>query len=219
MLPGRPQSKPVICRCLLSSHRPAGISAGALHGEFWQRTSLHLLADHRYSNKLRRVILPASEIACHARPADPVCGDPGPCWVRTSSETTGPGRARAVRTGMQEPQVAAPARPRVRPLCHGGSGFESHPTAAAGRLPLPTSQASQGRVSPIVRVGAITARPNRGRAHQLCPYRAIQNGHERSQAGTHGQRYGALNLHSYLPSQVTSLPDVALGAGVTGCRR
>ena len=84
---------------------------------------------------------------------------PGPRWVRTTSGTAGPRRAQPVTTGTNKPQVVVPLRPGPRPLKQGGSGFESHLTAAAGRRPLPTSQASPGRALPCGRPDAYAARP------------------------------------------------------------
>jgi hypothetical protein len=49
-----------------------------------------------------------------------------------------------------------------------------------------------------------------------CHYRAIHSGHDRSRADNHGQRHGALDLRRFPTSQVTTSPDLALGAGVAG---
>jgi hypothetical protein len=46
-----------------------------------------------------------------------------------------------------------------------------------------------------------------------CHYRAIHSGHDRSRADNHGQRHGALDLRRFPTSQVTTSPDLALGAG------
>jgi hypothetical protein len=46
--------------------------------------------------------------------------------------------------GTKKPQATVPSRPRPRPPKQHGSGFESHPTAAVGRRPLPTRQAAPG---------------------------------------------------------------------------
>ena len=66
------------------------------------------------------------------------------------------------------------------------------PTAAAGRRPLPTSQASPGRASPCGRPDAYAARPRHRRPHRPCHCRAIHNGRERLQADTHGQPTAAM---------------------------
>ena len=59
----------------------------------------------------------------------------------------------------------------------------------------------------------MVARPAAGVAQRPCHQRAIHSGHDRSPTDTHGQQHRDLDLHMSLPSQVTSLPDLALGAG------
>jgi hypothetical protein len=49
-----------------------------------------------------------------------------------------------------------------------------------------------------------------------CHYRAIHSGHDRSRADNHGQRRSSLDLRRSSSSQVTTSPDLALGAGVGG---
>ena len=92
-------------------------------------------------------------------------------------------------------------------------GFESHPTAAAGRRPLPTSQASPGRASPCGRPDAYAARPRHRRPRRPCHYRAIHNGRERLQTDTHGQSHGRHDLRRSQSGQVATPPDLALQAG------
>ena len=55
------------------------------------------------------------------------------------------------------------------------------------------------------RTGVLLVRP--------CHQRAFHSSQERPRADNHGQRHGGLNLHISLPSQVASLPDLALQAG------
>jgi hypothetical protein len=50
------------------------------------------------------------------------------------------------------------------------------------------------------------------RAHRPCHYRAIHSRPDRSPADTYGQRLDGLDLRIPLPSQVRSLPDLALQA-------
>jgi hypothetical protein len=71
----------------------------------------------------------------------------------------GPPRARPVMTGMNEPQVIAPAHPRPRTPEQGGSGFESHLTAARPSGPCQQGRRHRRRASPCRRGGAIAARP------------------------------------------------------------
>jgi hypothetical protein len=91
-------------------------------------------------------------------------------------------------------------------------GFGSHPTPAAGRRPLPTSQASPGRASPCGRPDAYAARPRHRRPHRPCHYRAIHNGRERLQADTHGQSHGRHDLRRSSSGQVATPPELALQA-------
>jgi hypothetical protein len=59
-----------------------------------------------------------------------------------------------------------------------------------------------------------TAQPDALRhPRRLCHYRAIHNSPERYRADNHGQHHDAYDLRRFLPSQVTILPDLALGAG------
>jgi hypothetical protein len=95
-------------------------------------------------------------------------------------------------------------------------GFESYPTDAAGRRPLPTSQASPGRVSPCGRPDAYAARPRHRRPRRPCHYRAIHNGRERLQADTHGQSHGRHHLRRSWSGQVATPPDLALQARSRG---
>jgi hypothetical protein len=99
---------------------------------------LHFLPSHGHSQSvdLRPLLL---RVRASTSGKDGVVG---PHWVRIESVTWGSRRARAVTTSTKEPQVIASARPGPRPPEHGGSGFESHLTAAAGQRPLPTRQAS-----------------------------------------------------------------------------
>jgi hypothetical protein len=87
-----------------------------------------------------------------------------------------------------------------------------HPTAAAGRRPLPTRQTRPGRASPCGRAGAYTARPHKRRPRRLCHYRAMHSGPDWSPADNNGQRHALRDLRRSLPSQVAIRADLALQA-------
>jgi hypothetical protein len=122
--------------------------------------------------------------------------------VRAASETAGPQRAGAVTTRKANPQVTAPEHPGPRPLKHGESGFESHPTLPRAGGPCQHSRRRRGRASPCGRVGAYVARPCERRPHQP----AIHSGPDQSRADNHGHSPSGLNLHHSLHSQVTISP-------------
>jgi hypothetical protein len=71
-----------------------------------------------------------------------------------------------------------------------------------------------GDGSPCGQVGTHTGRPYERRPRRPCHYRAIHNSPDRSPADTHGQCHGCLKLRRSLPPQVTTPPDLALGARV-----
>jgi hypothetical protein len=140
-------------------------------------------------------------------------GAVGTCRRRLNPMTTE--RSPPSETG-NELLPGPPAGPRTftATTCAAGEsdGGFALPTAAAGRRPLPTSQASPGRASPCGRPDAYAARPRHRRPRRPCHYRAIHNGRERLQADTHGQSYGRHGLRRSSSGQVAILPDLALQA-------
>jgi hypothetical protein len=90
--------------------------------------------------RLRRPSSAGNDTTATGAPASPSTGGGagaatsmprGPRWVRTAAGTTGHQRARAVTSGMQEPQVRPGSTLRPHPAKEPGAGFKSplrHPT-------------------------------------------------------------------------------------------
>src|SRR5215211_1423201 len=108
---------------------------------------------------------------------------PGPCWVRTGSETAGPRRARAVNVGEAASQVRGRSPSRPRTANQPGAGFE--PLTRTGAVPLPChSQQS----------------------------RAVPSEHLRGVDDDDGQCPGGHDLCRSSTDQVAAPPDLALQA-------